>query len=203
LKPEVARRLFAACICIAAWIGLIAQLHDTYVATSSVTLSLWIILAYFTITTNVLVAVVFSWIAIKGASADWILAGTMLSIVLVGVVYALLLRGALELSGGSALVDKLLHYVTPTLVPLFWIFLAPKGGLKWRHPLLWATYPLVYLVYEMTRGALTGKYAYPFLNVANLGWQRTALNAFLIAVAFMVLGFVVVWIDHRFRPRPA
>ncbi len=28
----------------------------------------------------------------------------------------------------------------------------------------------------------TGRYAYPFLNVMRLGWERTAVNAVLIAV---------------------
>jgi hypothetical protein len=106
------------------------------------------------------------------------------------------LWGALELSGGSALVDKLLHVATPALVPIFWIFFVRKGWLAWRHPLLWAIYPLLYLAYEILRGAATGKYAYPFLDVLRLGWQRTALNAFLIAVGFMVAGFALVWIDH-------
>jgi hypothetical protein len=37
------------------------------------------------------------------------------------------------------------------------------------------------------------------LNIAALGWQRMALNAFFIAVGFMVLGYAVVWIDGRMR----
>jgi hypothetical protein len=55
----------------------------------------------------------------------------------------------------------------------------------------------------MVRGLATGKYAYPFLNIFALGWQRTALNAFFIAVAFMVSGFAIVWIDNRVGFRSA
>jgi hypothetical protein len=199
----VAGRVFAGCIALVAWTGLIVQFAITYSETASVVSTLWVILAFFTITTNVLVGVVFSCLAIdRGVfRADWIVAGTMLSILLVGVVNALLLWGALELSGGSALVDKLLHIATPVLVPIFWIIFSPKGGLTWKHPLVWAIYPLGYLVYGMARGIATGKYAYPFLNISVLGWQRTALNAFMIAVAFMACGFAVVWIDNRMGSR--
>jgi hypothetical protein len=84
---------------------------------------------------------------------------------------------------------------------LFWIFLARKGGLTCRDPLLWAIYPLAYLVYGIGRGLATGKYAYPFLNVLTLGWSRTALNALCIAVAFMVCGYAIVWIDKRIGSR--
>lgn len=198
MSVGVAGRIFAACIATAAWVGLIVQYADLHRANSAVT-SLWIMFGFFTILTNVIVGVVFSSIAIgRGVlRSEWIVGGTMLSILLVGVVNALLLWGQLELSGGSALVDKLLHVVTPACALLFWIFFARKGGLVWRDPLLWAIYPLAYLVYGIGRGLATGKYAYPFLNVLMLGWSRTALNAFYIAVAFMVCGYAMVWIDRR------
>jgi hypothetical protein len=197
-----AGRIFAACIATVGWIGLIVQFAELYRNHSAV-MSLWMMIAFFTITTNVLVAIVFSCIALDRGMlrADWIVAGTTLSILLVGVVNALLLWGLLELSGGSALVDRLLHVVTPAAALLFWIFFARKGGLGWRDPLLWAIYPLAYLVYAIVRGVATGKYAYPFLNVLTLGWPRTALNAFYIAVAFMVCGYAMVWIDRRIGSR--
>jgi hypothetical protein len=200
-----AGRVFAACIACAAWTGLIVQLSLSYSANPSLLLSLWIIFAYFTIITNFLVAVVFTSIAMnRGAlRSEWVVAGAMQSIVMVGVIYQLLLRGALELAGGSALVDKLLHLATPVLVPLFWIIFVRKGNLTWRHPLIWAIYPLAYFIYGMARGLATGKYAYPFLNILALGWQRTALNALFIAVAFMAFGFAIVWVDHLLSSRSA
>jgi hypothetical protein len=202
MSVGVAGRIFAACIAAAAWVGLIVQFADLHRANSALT-SLWIMFAFFTILTNVLVAVVFSCISIDRGilRADWIVAGTILSILLVGVVNALLLWGQLELSGGSVLVDKLLHVVTPACALLFWIFFARKGRLSWRDPLLWAIYPLAYLVYGIARGATTGKYAYPFLNVLTLGWSRTALNALFIAAAFMACGYAIVWIDNRIGSR--
>jgi hypothetical protein len=202
MSDGIAGRIFAACIATVAWIGLIVQFAELYRVHSAV-MSLWMMFAFFTITTNVLVAVVFSCIALDRSMlrADWIVAGTTLSILLVGVVNALLLWGLLELSGGSLLVDRLLHVVTPACALLFWIFFARKGGLAWRDPLLWAIYPLAYFAYAIARGVTTGKYAYPFLNVLTLGWSRTALNAFYIAVAFMMCGYAMVWIDRRIGSR--
>lgn len=202
MSVGIAGRIFAACIAASAWSGLIVQFAELHQANSAA-MSLWVMFAFFTITTNVLVAFVFSSIAIDRGRlrSGWIVAGTMLSILLVGVVNALLLWGLLELSGGSALVDKLLHVVTPVCALLFWIFFVRKGGLAWRDPLLWAIYPLAYLVYGIARGVTTGKYAYPFLNVLTLGWPRTAFNALSIAVAFMACGYAVVWIDRRIGSR--
>ena len=199
MSVGVGGRIFAALIAVDAWAVLAVQFADTDHRTGSTGISLWFIFAYFTILTNLLVGVVFSCIAVDRSvlREDWIVAGTVLSIVLVGAVYALLLRGTLEMSGGSAVADRLLHDATPVGAPLFWIFFARKGRLAWRDPLLWAIYPLAYLVYAIGRGLATGKYAYPFLDLLTLGWARTALNALCIAVGFLLCGYAIVWIDRR------
>lgn len=198
-------RIAAASVAAIAWAGLIVQCVVLYSQNSSVLLTLWIVLGFFTITTNLLVAVVFTGMAANRTlfGKDWVVGGTMLSILLVGVIYILLLHGLTELSGGSVVANVLLHMVTPVLVPLFWIFFARNGGLSWWHPLLWAIYPLAYLVFALARGAATGKYAYPFMNVLALGWAQTTFNAVCIAVAFMLSGFAIVWIDHRVGSRSA
>jgi hypothetical protein len=198
-------RIAAASIAVVAWFGLVVQCAALYNENSSFLLTLWIVLGFFTITTNLLVAAVFTAIAADrtGLRSDGIVGGTMLSILLVGVIYTLLLHGLTELSGGSAVANVLLHMVTPAAVPLFWLFLAHKGGLTWRHPLLWAIYPLAYSAYALVRGAATGNYAYPFMNANQIGWGQTAVNATVIAVCFMLCGFAVVWIDRRLASRPA
>lgn len=198
MRTGSAGRIAAAGIAAVAWIGLIVQCLVVYREGETVLLTLWIVLGFFTITTNVLVAFVFSGIAAGSAAAgrEGVVGGTMLSILLVGVIYALLLHGSAELSGGSAVANVLLHMVTPVLVPAFWICFGRKGGLTWRHPLLWAIYPLVYLVYALARGAATGSYAYPFLNVLRIGWEQTGLNAAGIAIGFLLSGFAVLGIDR-------
>jgi hypothetical protein len=205
MNTENAARLAAACIAAVAWAGLALQGIVVYQENSSVLLTLWILFAFFTITTNLLVAVVFTGIAMNRAvfRSAWVVAGTMLSILLVGVIYALLLHGLTELSGGSAVANVLVHMVTPVVVPLFWILFVVKGRLTWQNPLLWAIYPLAYLAYGLTRGTITGKYPYPFMDVLSLGWQKTAINSFWIAVAFMLCSFAIVWIDHRLGTRTA
>lgn len=189
----------AALIASVAWTGLIVQFVLSYRQNSSVLLTLWIIGAYFTILTNLLVAVVFTGVVFGRRSfhKGWLLAGTMLSIALVGVVYALLLRGALADAGGSPLVDTLLHDATPVLVTLYWIAFVRKGTLHWQHPLLWSIYPIAYLAYAIARGMATGKYAYPFLDVSEIGWARMAGNASAIAAVFLAVVYAVVWIDRR------
>jgi hypothetical protein len=201
-------RIVAALIALITWIGLAAQFHATFALVGSLASTLAVLLWYFTIITNLLVAVVFTGIAIgrETFAHPSLLGGTTLYILLVGVIYGLLLHGLQELSGGSAIANILLHMVTPILVPIFWLIFIPKGKLSQRDPLLWAIYPLAYLFYALVRGEFTHRYPYPFMNVNELGWGRTLLNTFLIAVCFLVASWLFVWFDSlltRRIPQPS
>jgi len=187
-------RSVAALIALITWAGLAAQFHATFALVDSLGSTLAVLLWYFTITTNLLVAVVFTGIAIgrEPFAHPSLLGATTLSILLVGVIYGLLLQ---ELSGGSAIANVLLHMVTPILVPIFWLIFIPKGKLNRRDPLLWAIYPLAYLFYALICGEFTHRYPYPFMNVKELGWGRTILHAFLIAACFLGASWLFVWLD--------
>jgi hypothetical protein len=90
-----------------------------------------------TITTNLLVAVVFTDVATRtGLGTPWLLGGIMLNILLVGVVYGLLLQGLRELTAGSQFANILHHRVTPALASVFWLAFVRKGTLTWRAPLI-------------------------------------------------------------------
>jgi hypothetical protein len=178
---------------------LAVQLFASYDLTGSIAQSLWAMFRYFTVITNLIVAVVFTGIALgyrRFASAPFV-SGVTLAILLVGVVYGLLLRGLVELSGGAARADLLLHKVTPVLGAAYWIFFVRKGQLRPIHPLVWTMLPLAYFPYALIRGALEGRYAYPFMDVGQIGWAATAANGAMIAAGFIVAGFALVWIDGR------
>jgi hypothetical protein len=201
LLPRIAALLIASM----AWIGVAIYFAVLTSQGEGVLTAVWKLLGYFTITTNLVVAVVFSGIAAGSAkfAHPWIVGGSCLSILLVGVVYGLLLHGLVDLSGGSVTANLLLHVLTPLLVPLFWALFVSKGALKLRDIFLWALYPLVYLFYALLRGQFTGHYAYPFINVAQYGWTRVAANAAMIALAYLAASWLFVKIDRQLGRRGA
>ncbi len=192
-------RLFAALVAVTAWAGLAVQVAANYGLTGSLAESLWVIVRYFTVITNLIVAVVFTGIALndRRPASPPIVSGVTLAILLVGVVYGLLLRGLVDLSGGAVVADWLLHMVTPVLGLGYWILFVPKGRLRQTHPLLWTILPLAYFAYALIRGTIEGRYAYPFMDAGNIGWAATAANGALIAAGFLLAGFALVWVDGR------
>ena len=198
-------RAAAALIALVSWIALAVQFRATLGLNGSIMETLWILFRYFTVLTNVLVAVVMTGIALGRPrfASPAVMGFVTLAILLVGVVYMTLLRGMVELSGGALLADVLLHKLVPALVPLFWLLFARRGGLGWRDPLVWSLYPLAYFAYALVRGSFDGRYAYPFIDLAALGPAQVALNAVAIAAAFLIAGLAFVWLDGTLARRPA
>ena len=195
----------AAAVALAAIAGLAVQLVASAALAGSIPAAIWAMLRFFTVLTNLLVAVAFAALA---AGARWparpaVLGAAVLAIVLVGVVTALLLRGLVELSGGALVADFLLHTATPILVPLWWLAFAPKGGFAWRDPPRWALLPLGYFAYALLRGAGDGRYPYPFIDVAALGWPQVLANALAIAIGFLAAGAGLVALDRLLARRAA
>ncbi len=196
LPPKT--RLAAALIALCAALGVAAGSWAVHGRTGSARAAAWIMAAYFTNVTGLLVTIVFAGIALarRRFAASWLVAGTALAALLVGIVQRLLLQGLERRHGGDLVADILLHQVVPVLVPLFWLALVPKGRLRWRDPPLWACYPLVYLAYTLLRGAFEARYPYPFLDVGRIGWRAVLTYAAGIAAAFLAVGWGLVALDR-------
>ncbi len=193
-------RGFAAAVALAAAIGLVIQFDVALTRTAaSVAETLWSLLRYFTILTNILVACVFGRIAAipLPLRPPWVLPGTVYMIGLVGVIYVLLLQGLVELHGADQVANALLHYLTPVMAVAYWLACAPKGTLRYQDPFLWATVPALYVAYALIRGAVDGHYPYPFLNVTAHGGAAVMVNCVAIGIGFFAVAFLGIWLDRR------
>ena len=193
-----AARTAAGLIALLAWVGLAVQLVTVTAQVGSATEAVWVILRYFTVVTNLLAAVILTGLAFGHSAfhSQRLLGLLTLSILFVGAVYVVLLRGLVELSGGALFADTVMHYVVPSLTPLFWLLFAPKGALRWRDPLLWAIYPLTYFAYALTRGASDGKYPYPFMDIPAVGWPSALTTVAIILMLYLLVGLVLVWLGR-------
>ena len=159
----------------------------------SVTELVWIMAAYFTIWINLVVAVTFGWILFTGrvGTAGWY-GGLLLWIGTVGLIYNTILRGIWAPVGLGWWADQGLHTAVPVLCAIWWLGFAPKAPLDWGHPWRWAVLPVVYCIYALIRGQMTGAYAYPFIDVGVLGAGRTALNVVVLTFGFVLAGYGIV-----------
>lgn len=89
------------------------------------------------------------------------------------------------------------HTLSPILGAIYWFWAVPKGALAWRHPLLWLSYPIVYLIVWLFRGPLVGYYPYFFVDVNALGYGGVAVWSGALIVVFLLLGAIMLLIDRR------
>jgi hypothetical protein len=188
---------------LAAWFALLLQfpltLRTSIANGMTVTAAVLTYFSFFTLLTNLLVALVltFSFIAPNSRwgrffSSPIVATGTALYIAMVGLVYSFLLRHSWNPEGLDKLTDIILHDFVPVMYVAFWIFFVPKSGLRWKNPLSWVIYPIIYSAWILIRGAISGRYPYPFVNVGQLGYPQVLLNSLVLLIIFLVIGFAVV-----------
>lgn len=146
---------------------------------------------FFTILTNAIVMVMMASIAVgRSVSARWVKA-VVISIVIVGIVYHLLLAQLVDFAGLAFWADHGVHTVVPSLSLLWWLFLTSKPVFQWSDLGLWVTWPIVYCCYILIRASFSGFYPYPFLNLPDLGWNGLAGSITGLLVSFVLTGLVI------------
>jgi hypothetical protein len=200
-------RIYAGTGAVLGWLALALQLYLMLASTPRG--PAWIstvinFISFFTILTNLLVAMVFSSVSLGCGgflSSASVQAATTGYIAIVAIVYEVLLRGLWNPQGGQLLADLLLHTILPLAYVIFWLLFGPRAGLRWNTTLNWLLYPAVYLVYTLARGAVSGVYPYPFVDAATLGYGRVLINAAGFVIVFWGAGLLTI-AAARWIPRP-
>lgn len=181
-------------ISIIAWFALAAQyyliIENRVEPVAETTIRYF---SFFTILTNLLVAIVITKEIFKENSRSFFTAVTVY-ITIVGAVYQVLLRHIWSPTGLQKLVDELLHTIIPLLVIIYWCTWKNKVYLTYRKIFAWAIYPLVYFGYILLRGASSHFYPYPFINVDTLGYTQVLINSFFILLVFVLVSSIYIWI---------
>ena len=209
MSKEKLSFIFKAIIAITAWFALILQLyiliHNTPSNGMTPLQAVGRFFIFFTILTNLLVAISLTFILLKPNSSvgkffakPSTVTAITLYIFIVGLVYNIILRRLWQPIGLQLLADELLHVAVPVLFIIYWIFFVEKGSLKWKNCFSWLLYPVAYLFYALIRGYIEGFYPYPFLDLNELGYQRVILNCLGLTIVFIVIGFLLIAIDKIF-----
>jgi len=191
-------RIIIALLALAALVAQIVHLQQLGI------LNLANIFSYFTILSNVFLSIVF----LIGAVAlfqhrepspgfDLVRGSAAVAIIIVGIVYGILLSNQ-DLGHLLPWVNIVHHYVTPLAGLADWLILPPKSKLRASQLGYWLIYPLVYLVYTLIRGPITGFYPYFFVNPGAVGgYGVVALYCIGIFVAFLVVGGILLFLGNR------
>ena len=158
---------------------------------------------YFTIISNITVAVVLTVLVLRPAlftrqdrvGGIWraLRLDSVLMIVITGTFYWLLLAEGGK-TGWDLVDNTMLHTVTPIVSVVVWLVAGPRGLVSRRTIAPSLVLPLAWAVYAIARGKVVGAYPYSFLDVDTQGLVPV-LGFVLAIVAFgvvMALAMLVV-----------
>jgi hypothetical protein len=201
MASQTNQRYFQLIIAIITWLALALQLYLQIMnRTTSVAEAIVRFFSYFTILTNLLVAICFTSLLSKKNkwysffSNNSVLSAITVYIFIVGLVYNLILRSQWNPQGLQLIVDNLLHSITPLLTLIYWFLHVSVRDVQWKQTTGWLIYPALYFVYVLIRGASSGFYPYFFVDVSKLGYQIALQNAGLVTVTFLAVSFLVLWL---------
>lgn len=152
--------------------------------------------SFFTIESNLLVFLLLLASAIalaagKNHKLDTIRGAVTVYILIVGIGFSFLLQGLEDVALTAVPWDNIvLHYIIPWAVLIDFIIDQPRRKLVFRKSLLWLLFPIMYMVYSLARGAISGWYPYPFLNPATNGYGSIAVTASCL----FGLGIGLTWV---------
>jgi hypothetical protein len=204
---DTRQQLIMAALSIITWFALVLQfslsLNTTGTTGFSITKTIINFFSYFTILSNLLVAISLTVLLISPTSK----AGSFFSqatsrsaiavyIFIVGLVYNLVLRNIWVPTGWQLVADNLLHVAVPLLYIIYWYFFTPKKTLYWKNILPWLIFPALYLSYSLLRGNIADWYPYPFIHAGDLGYGKVAVNSLFVLVAIVIVGFAVISINR-------
>jgi len=165
------------------------------------------LVSYFTIQSNLLVAVTTAQLARHpaGDGSVWrvLRVAGVVGITVTGVVHFLLLRPLLDLDGADYAADKLLHMVVPVLAVLGWVLFGPRPRISGLVVARAICRPLVWLAWTLVVGAMSGWYPYPFLDHREAGGVPGVVASCLGITAFVLLLFWLArLVDRRASVTP-
>ncbi|MBN8642715.1 MAG: Pr6Pr family membrane protein [Flavobacteriales bacterium] len=184
---------------ILSWTTIIAQFVLLLEARmTSVIEAVFRFFTFFTILTNILVAIVFTalWLKPKNKFSFFTrfntISATAVYIFVVGFVYNTVLRFIWEPQGLQRIVDEMLHLIIPIVFITYWMYNIKSNSIQWKSIFNWLMYPMIYLVVILIRGHFADYYPYPFVNVLELGYSKVILNSLLLTLFFGLISSVVI-----------
>ncbi|RSX54773.1 hypothetical protein D2E26_0827 [Bifidobacterium dolichotidis] len=126
----------------------------------------------------------------------------VVAILLTGLVYNFILAGAPDRDPMSnyEVTSILFHTVLPILFTLDWLLFFRHGAVTWATPLISAVFPLAYVAFVFIRAALfpsaQNLFPYFFLDPSQQGVNGILTWIGVLLVGFIVLGYVLMAIDH-------
>jgi hypothetical protein len=123
----------------------------------------------------------------------------ILGIIITGLVYETILASLVHPTGWALAATIGFHYISPWATLIGWLVFGPRPRMSWAVMAFAFIWPVLWLVCTFVRGALTGWYPYPFLDVKLIGFADSVRNSAVILAIAIGIAAVLTLIDRHVR----
>nr|WP_282581163.1 Pr6Pr family membrane protein [Ralstonia insidiosa] len=201
-SPMRPARAWHAVLAAVIVVALIVQLSVTVSGVGSqVSLATRLVrlFSYFTIQSNILVAVAaISLVMDPARDGKWwrvLRLDGLLGIATTGLVFHIVLAPTSKATGLALLASNGFHYVSPWMALVGWLLFGPRPRIGWSTVALSLIWPAAWLAYTFVHGALSGWYPYPFLNAGEIGYPTALRNTAFVLAGASVFGLLLKLLD--------
>ncbi|MBT2502909.1 Pr6Pr family membrane protein [Curtobacterium sp. ISL-83] len=191
-------RTLANSLRLLAVIAVVAAIVTQWLVSSRLpSYSPWNFFGYFTIQSNIMIALAFALTLVaaarrkrEGTGASLFRGAATVYMATTGIVYTTLLTGV-DVSTSVWWPNDVLHKIMPVYAVLDWLLFSDRSRLLLRQVWWFLLYPAVWLVVVLIRGATDGWVPYPFLS-PGLGYGVVGLYCLGVAVFIALMGVLVI-----------
>lgn len=193
-----ADRILAGAIALIGTANFALQMVLSVAANGGLVSALLVLTRFFTILTNAAVVVTMLQISAGRRVDRRVMLALTTAIAIVAAVYHTVLADLQSFRGLNAVTDTGFHTVIPALAMLWWLLFADRA-LRWRDVAWVLPFPVAYCLVALLRGAASGRYPYPFLDLPQIGPLALVANIAGLTLAFLLVGAMFAAIA-RLRP---
>lgn len=96
--------------------------------------------------------------------------------------------------------NMIVHGIMPVAAPIGWFILSKNMKLSYMTAFYYLVFPIVFLIYSLFRGALTGWYPYDFLNPMKVnGYSGVLVYVGIFSAIVFVVSLIILWIGNTFN----
>ena len=188
------KRLMIA-ITISAFLGILLDTIEHVFVDPSFALTIKLYL-YFTIQTNIIVFVYFLLMLLDNKRDHGLyrsmFGGVLIYIFITMSVFIIFIQGVFHPTGVAFFGNLFVHYITPTLVIVYFFYERKNYTFELSNIKQWMIYPLSYIAFIIVYGSFTGDFLYPFFQVGTVGLIGISISIALLIAFFILLSFLVV-----------
>ncbi|WP_018142955.1 Pr6Pr family membrane protein [Alloscardovia criceti] len=159
-------------------------------------------MSYFTMVSNVLVAVVFLMLALSARKTKRrvvLVDSAVLMITITSLIFLTAILPYIQLSGLSLVTSPWQHVVVPFSAWIVWLLWGPRDfyvGSRLMTVAHTLVLPALWIVWMLIYGAFTGYYPYGFVNVNELGYAGVALSLLVVTALGIVIEIALGYVDR-------